>query len=167
MLIKVLSEVYSEWEGIGMCLEIKENKMSNLGDKWKRKNRHNVRIIFYSILMVGSRVKVPLGSIPPPPPPPPPPNALLIFHAHVGLSDNINLCCDLSRADQINADPTPLISLPFTSLSRTKTLAPFQNFNGTCFLTPPSRSISMISVLCLSASSFTVVYSLQSNPTEG
>jgi hypothetical protein len=34
-LVKVLSQVFAEWEGIGLCLEIGQNTLSNLGDMWR------------------------------------------------------------------------------------------------------------------------------------
>ena len=37
MLVKVFSEVFSEWEGIGVCLEVAYNVMKDLEDKWKSK----------------------------------------------------------------------------------------------------------------------------------
>ena len=39
MLVKVFSEVFSEWEGIGVCLEVAHNVMKDLEDKWKSKEK--------------------------------------------------------------------------------------------------------------------------------
>ncbi len=35
MLVKVLSVVLAEWEGIALCLEIAHKMMENLQNKWK------------------------------------------------------------------------------------------------------------------------------------
>ncbi len=37
MVVKVFSEVFSEWEGIGHCIRIKERTMNDLKKACKRK----------------------------------------------------------------------------------------------------------------------------------